>query len=229
MDLTGPDPSKDCTQSYSLTSLTAANNPTFQQGNFAAGSAICFTNLGTPVTLNDGVNLGGALGNGVTYVFQDGVIVPAGAHVNIGSSQLKAGSTFEFDPSQTYGATLDLWGGTITYAGSGQSYLSIYAPTSGTYNSLAIMQPKSNTTSGSCPSSTATICLPVQFGSSGQTLDGLIYAPGAQVYLQDNGSGVTASGVITDTMFVKSSNFDIPGYSRANADTTPFRIVTLTE
>jgi len=47
--------------------------------------------------------------------------------------------------------------------------------------------------------------------------------------MQDNGGGVTASGVIAKKMWVKSSSFKIPGYSTANLATTPFRIVTLTE
>ena len=48
------------------------------------------------------------------------------------------------------------------------------------------MQPASNTTTP----------LQVQFGSNNEVLDGMIYAPGTQVYLQDNGGGVTATGVI---------------------------------
>jgi hypothetical protein len=113
---------------------------------------------------------------------------------------------------------MDLYGGTLAQ-GSGQSYLSIYAPTAGTYNSFAIMQPYTNPTSP----------LQVQFGSNNEYLDGIIYAPKVQVYLQDQGGGVTASGVICDTMYNKASTLNVPGYSAANAATTPFRIVTLTE
>jgi len=80
------------------------------------------------------------------------------------------------------------------------------------------MQPASNATT-----------LQVQFGSGNETLDGMIYAPGAEVYLQDNGGGVTATGVIADTMYIKSSSLTIPSYSAAHPTTTPLRAVTLVE
>jgi len=164
------------------------------------------------VTLGDGVTLPGAT-SGVTYVFQNGVTIATGATVNVGTPATYSGGTF----GTTQGATIDLYGGTLNQLSN--SILNMYAPTAGTYNSIAIMQPTSNPTSP----------LQVQFGSNNQVLDGIIYAPGTQVYLQDNGGGVTATGVISDTMFFKSSNLTIPGYSAANLATTPFRIVTLTE
>jgi hypothetical protein len=88
----------------------------------------------------------------------------------------------------------------------------------GTYNAVAILQPASNTAT-----------LQVQFGSNNETLDGYIYAPGAEVFLQDNGGGVTASGVVANTMFVKSSSLTIPSYNAANPTTTPLRVVSLVE
>ena len=117
--------------------------------------------------------------------------------------------------SSASGVTLDIYGGTFT---QNNSILSIHAPTSGTYNGIAIMQPAGNATQ-----------LQVQFGSGGQTLDGMIYAPGAEVFLQDNGGGVTATGVIADTMFIKSSSLTIPSYSAAHPTTTPLKAVTLVE
>lgn len=83
---------------------------------------------------------------------------------------------------------------------------------------MAILQPASNTAT-----------LQVQFGSNNETLDGYIYAPGAEVFLQDNGGGVTASGVVANTMFVKSSSLTIPRYNAANPTTTPLRVVSLVE
>jgi hypothetical protein len=80
------------------------------------------------------------------------------------------------------------------------------------------MQPLTNTTP-----------LTVQFGSSNQTLDGVIYAPGAKVSLQDNGGGVTASGVFADSMFIKSSSLTIPSYSAAHPTTTPLKHASLVE
>jgi Flp pilus assembly protein TadG len=145
---------------------------------------------------------GATLGAGL-YVFENGVTIPTGATVTVN------------------GGTLDLYGvgssaGTLTQASN--SVLNITAPTSGAYNAIAILQPLVNTTP-----------LQVQFGSSNQTLDGVIYAPGAKVSLQDNGGGVTASGVYADTMSIKSSSLTIPSYSARHPTTTPVRHVTLAE
>jgi hypothetical protein len=149
------------------------------------------------------------LTNGTTldsglYVFENGVTIPTGATVTVN------------------GGTLDLYGvgssaGTLNQASN--SILNITAPTtSGTYNGIAILQPASNTTD-----------LQVQFGSNNETLDGMIYAPGAKVSLQDNGGGVTASGVFANTMFIKSSTLNIPSYSAAHPTTTPLKQVSLVE
>ena len=145
---------------------------------------------------------GTTLGAGL-YVFENGVTIPAGATVRVN------------------GGTLDLYGvgssaGTLNQ--SSNSILNISAPTSGPYNGIAILQPLTNTTP-----------LQVQFGSSNQTLDGVIYAPGAKVSLQDNGGGVTASGVFADSMFIKSSNLTIPSYSAQHPATTPLKHVSLVE
>jgi hypothetical protein len=80
------------------------------------------------------------------------------------------------------------------------------------------MQPSNNTND-----------LQVQFGSNNQTLDGYIYAPGAEVYLQDHGGGITATGIVADTMYDKSSTITIPSYDKAHPSTTPNRVVALVE
>ena len=152
------------------------------------------------VTLTNGTTLGAGL-----YVFQNGVTIPVGATVTVN------------------GGTLDLYGvgssaGTLNQRSN--SVLNITAPTDPTspYNGIAIMQPATNTTQ-----------LQVQFGSNNETFDGMIYAPGAKVFLQDNGGSVSASGVVADTMFIKSSTLNITGYSAAHPTTTPLRSVTLVE
>jgi Flp pilus assembly protein TadG len=180
-------------------------------GGATAGTVVCFSNA---VTLNNGASLLGASGDGVVYEFGAGVTVSTGATVSVGSATYNS-STGTF--SNTSGAVIDLAGGTLNQ--NSNSVLNAYAPTSGTYNGVAIMQPTSNTTTP----------LQVQFGSNNEVLDGIIYAPGTQVYLQDNGGGVTASGVIASTMFIKSSSLTIPNYSDANPTTTPFRKLTMLE
>lgn len=183
-------------------------------------TAVCFTNA---ITLQNGAILTGALGNGIVYEFGNGVTVATGATVSIGTYGLPGGPTpallsdGSYDPSQTYGAVMDLASGTLSQ--NSNSILNAYAPTSGPYSAVAIMQPATNPATS----------LQVQFGSNNQTLDGIIYAPSAEVYLQDNGGGVTASGVIASTMFIKSSTLKIPSYSSKNPTTTPFRKLTMLE
>ena len=196
-NITGPTLG-DCTTPSAATAVNAGDAVT------TAGGVVCFTNA---VTLNNGVNMSGSQ-TGTVYVFENGVTIATGATVTFGSGSVG---------SATNGATIDLYGGTLNQGSN--SILNSYAPTSGTYNGLSILQPLSNTTSP----------LQVQFGSNNETLDGIIYAPGVEVYLQDNGGGVTASGVFANTMFIKSSSLTIPSYSAANSSTTPLRVVSLVE
>lgn len=175
---------------------TNTNASTSVSGSYTApGGLVCFTKA---VTLANGASLGAGL-----YVFESGVTIPAGATVTV------------------TGGTLELYGigssaGTLNQ--SSNSKLNITAPTAGTYNGIAILQPLVNKTP-----------LQVQFGSSNQTLDGVIYAPGANVSLQDNGGGVTASGVFADSMTIKSSSLTIPSYSAQHPATSPLKHVTLVE
>jgi len=114
------------------------------------------------------------------------------------------------------GGTIDIYGGTFDQKST--SLLSITAPTSGTYNGIAILQPSNNPNN-----------LQVQFGSDNQTLDGYIYAPGAEVTLHDSGGGIVATGIVAKTMYDKTTTIRIPSYDKAHPSTTPNRVVTLVE
>jgi len=217
-DLTGPLPnggtdangnpvSAACTSSNTVTVNTVKSTDLKSPVN----GVVCFNPSSGTTTLSGGLALPGS-DTGIVYVFEKGVAIGTGGSVTFGSAQGNATTGFY----NTKGAVMDIYGGTLDQ--SSNNLLNIYAPTTGTYNALAIFQPYSNSTT-----------LQVQFGSNNQTLDGIIYAPGAQVYLQDNGGGVTASGVIANTMFIKTSTLNIPGYSASNLATTPFKYVTLTE
>lgn len=172
---------------------------------------VCFS--ATNVTLANGVTLQGS-SSGTVYVFENGVTVGTGATVTLGSGTYNAG-TNQF--SNTTGATMEILQGTLNQASN--SNLSIYAPTAGSTNAIAIMLPATNTTSK----------LQVQFGSNNEVLDGFIYAPSAQVYQQDNGGGVTATGIVANTEMVKSSSLMLPSYNAANPYTTPLRQILLVE
>jgi Flp pilus assembly protein TadG len=142
------------------------------------------------VTLN-----GATLGAG-TYTFENGVTISGTVTVNSG--------------------TIDIYSGTFNQPSN--TLLNITAPTSGTYNGIALLQTATDTND-----------LQVQFGSNNQTLDGYIFALGAEVYLQDHGGGITATGIVAKTMYDKASVIRIPSYDVAHPSTTPNRVVTLTE
>jgi Flp pilus assembly protein TadG len=195
-NLTGPNGnpnSTDCPTGASGNTVTA-NTVTSSTTLPVSNGITCFSSAN--VTLSAGITLPG----GRIYVFENGVTI--GGTMTVGSS--------------TNGATLDIYSGTFN---QGNSALTIYAPTSGTYNAIAIMQPQSNGTT-----------LQVQSGSGSQVLDGWIYAPGAEVYLQDHGGGITASGIVASKMKIKASTVTIPtNYNSVHPTTTPLRAVTLVE
>lgn len=204
-NLTGPNPSNGtgCTYTSSVTSLTG----TFTSagtGMAGAGNTICFTKA---VTLTNATFGAGTLGT--TSISQDAVTTSAGTLV-FGAGVTISGTV------TVYGGTIDIYSGTFSQPSN--TIVNVVAPTSGTYNAIAIMQPPSNTTE-----------LQVQKGSNNQVLDGYIYAPGAEVYLQDNGGGLTATGIVASWMYDKSSSITIPSYDAAHPTTTPNRVLTLVE
>jgi hypothetical protein len=107
------------------------------------------------------------------------------------------------------------------------SVLNITAPddsSSSPYKGIAIMQP--------APINTA---LELQFGSSGSAqygggqLNGMIYAPDAQVYLHDNGGSVSAASLVADTLNVCSSTLNITSYNYYPNNASPLKSVQLVE
>ena len=188
-NLSGPNPSTACNSSNTVSTSTVT------AANLKSPSAgvVCFS--ATNATLSAGLTLPG----GAVYVAENGVTI--GGTMTIGSA--------------ANGATLDVYAGTFN---QGNSVLSIYSPTSGTYNGIALMQPATNTNQ-----------LQVQFGSGNQTLDGYIYAPGAEVYLQDHGGGITATGIVASSMYDKASTININSYDAVHPSTTRNRILALVE
>lgn len=223
-------PPGGCTSSSSATEITVSATGSGKITQTAAsGSAgnnvVCFTNA-NGVTIDDGVSLAGATGNGVLYVFEKGVTLNGAVTFGSGTAS-PSGCTITCTFTNTAGAVLDLAGGSLS---QGNASLSIYAPTSGTYNSVGLMVPSTNTTwSGSCPASKVSPCMEIQRGSSGSTFDGMVYAPNAYIELQDHGGGVEATGLIARGLYVKASTLNIANYSSANPNTSPFKVITLVQ
>ncbi len=199
-NLAGPNPSNGtgCDTVVTTNNLTLTGTMTGP----GAGHTICYTKAVTLSNLTVGT---GTLGTTIA-----------------GDSVSSAAGTLVFGAGVTISGTVTVYGGTIdVYSGTfnqGNALLNVVAPTSGTYNGIAIMQPATNTNQ-----------LQVQFGSGNQVLDGYIYAPGAEVYLQDHGGGISATGIVANDMYDKSSTIRIPSYDAAHPTTTINRVVTLVE
>jgi hypothetical protein len=187
-NLTGPTPPSPCNGSNTSSATTVTGSQPAP-----TGGVFFYCNA---VTLSNATLGAGTPTSPTVYVFLNGVTISGTVTVNDG--------------------TLDISNGTFNQPSN--TVVNITAPTSGTYNAIAIMQPASNTN-----------LLQVQFGSNNQTLDGYIYAPGAEVDLQDNGGGVTASGFVANTMKIKASSVNIPSYNAAHPTTTPLRAISLVE
>ncbi len=215
-NLSGPSYPGACKITSNATSITTATMAAV--AGSASNNVVCFTKA---VTLNDGVVLPGA-GDGVTYVFEGDVTIATGATVTFGSGTVSpsGGCTTNCVFSNEVGATMEL-AGSATLNQNSNSILNIYAPASLTspYDGIAILQPSTNTTE-----------LQIQFGSNNEVLDGYIYAPGAIVFMQDHGGGVTASGIVAATLYEDQSTLDIyTNYDKAHGSTTKNRQLVLVE
>jgi hypothetical protein len=94
---------------------------------------------------------------------------------------------------------------------------SVYAPTDGVYNAVALYQPFSDKQP-----------MMLQFGSSGSDFIGAVYAPGAAVTLHDQGGSVNATNLIVGDIYVNGT-INLTDYSALNPFTTPFLQITLVE
>jgi Flp pilus assembly protein TadG len=152
------------------------------------GRAICYAN---PVILNNA-----QLGPGI-YVFENGVTTNGTVTTN--------------------GATIDLYGGSLT-ATTG-TVLALNAPASGETNGIALMEPRNNINQIAIPNGNVT-------GS----INGIIYAPNAQLLVQGSGGGLSfTSDLIVHQLSDQNATLTINNYGTANPGTTPITKVTLVE
>ena len=119
------------------------------------------------------------------------------------------------------GATLDVYSGSLTM--NSGTVLNLVAPTSGDTNGIGLMEPPSNSSR-----------ITIQKGNVTGSLTGIIYAPTAELYLQDSG-GDTSGGIslvsdlIVNTLVDKTAILTVSSYSAVNPSTTPLRAVALVE
>lgn len=200
-------------------SASACNPKNTGSGNFnvPVGTYTSISNTGSgTLTLNAPTIITGNLSNTGSggLVLGSGSYTIGGNFQSTGSSSLSIGTGSTF----TIGGNLQLTGsgsmtgtnvmfydtGAVTLTGSGN--MNLTAPTSGTYSGVLIYQPSSDTSGMSIT------------GSGGDKLQGIVYAPGAQLTLTGSGSLTvsldlivdslkeTGSGSITDTNYSAVTN-----------------------
>ena len=155
---------------------------------------------------------------------------PAGGAITLDNATLNSG-TYVFtgnvvlqgnvETVQGGGTTLDIATGALSESTAG-TYLDLVAPTSGPYNGIAIMEPAPNTN-----------LMLFDFGYSSGLIDGIIYAPDAELELHDSGGDkVGGLQLITDlivgTLYDQTATLSITNYS-STVTTSPLTRVALVE
>lgn len=123
--------------------------------------------------------------------------------------------------SGTGGTTLDVYSGALTM--NSGTVLDLVAPTSGDTNGIALMEPSWNSSA-----------ITIQKGNVTGSLTGIIYAPAAELYLQDSGGDKSGGISLTTDLIInklvdQTATLTVNSYSAANPTTTPLRAVTLVE
>lgn len=132
--------------------------------------------------------------------------------------------------SGTNGTTLDNYNGSFNI-GTGTT-MNLTAPTTAPVTSpsasavpsgIALMQPTSNTAQ-----------IQIQKGDAFGTFTGIIYAPSAQLYLQDSGGDKSGgwtlnTDLIVGTLFDKTATLTINSYTKQFGSTSPLTAVALVE
>lgn len=201
----------------------------------------CFA--GQNVTLNN-ANLGPSDANHV-YLFENGMVISGTNTVN-GTIDLNSGMYCQGSYNASSGnCSWNSAGGTPSITMNAPADTT--DPTTGittsyAWNGWAFIMPNTSTATNTIPTcsssyggpaynggfgTTPDACLQMQFGSQNGTINGMIYAPGAALYLQDSGGSVGVAGMVVDSLYV-NSDLTITNYSYAHAD-SPLNHVALVE
>jgi hypothetical protein len=172
-----------------------------------AGGIVCYSGN---VTLTNVT-----LGTG-TYVFTGNVTLDGNVSTKVQLSN-PPGSTLPAQPNA--GATIDIDTGTLSI--NTGTVLALYGPNAGNQSGIALMEPSYN-------SNTITI----QKGNASGLIDGIIYAPSAQLFLQDSGGDPTGLTLITDlivgSLYDKTAELNIQSFSQST-NLSPLTKVALVE
>jgi hypothetical protein len=94
-------------------------------------------------------------------------------------------------------------------------------PTAYETNGIALMEPSTNSSE-----------IKIQKGDATGSLTGIIYAPAAELFLQDSGGGAgitMTTDLIVNTLYDKTATLTINSYSQTYPTLTPLKSITLVE
>jgi hypothetical protein len=148
------------------------------------------------------------LGTGI-YVFENGVTTNGTITSGVG------GTTIDIQ-----GGSFSVNTGTVLALVAPQN--SVGQPPTWETNGIALMEPSTNSNQ-----------ITIQKGDASGSLDGIIYAPSAQLYLQDSGGDKSGglsltTDLIVNELFDKTATLSIASYSQSTP-TTPLTRVSLVE
>ena len=206
----------DIVSAASVISTTALPYKSFTAGDGSTYKLTCFSTANVTLDGSSTALTMGTASQGQIFLFENGVSMKGVVTVN---------------------GTMDNYQGSFSNQ-NGNLTINAPADKSLTYNGLALVQPSTNTTGGCQDGSLNSYinsftpnppCLQAQFGSNNEDLNGYIYAPTSVTYLQDQGGGVTAAGVVSLDVYVNSKLTIKNSYNSAHAATTPLSKVALVE
>jgi hypothetical protein len=114
----------------------------------------------------------------------------------------------------------------------GNITMTLTPPQSGVYEGVVIDAPLDVAADNTCVKGNgknkgAVGELDLNFGSSSTTFQGIVYAPNAHLFLQDQGSGTTGvnADLVVGTLCGQSANISVSGYSGGNSPLTQVGLV----
>ncbi len=206
---------------------TGDSSPTPTLGVSPVSNPMGFLTFPDPATLNCSTPQGGSLTGSIGPTLTGSTVCYSG-NVTLSNATLAAG-TYVFTGNVTLsgtvstgtgGATLILNSGSLTE--STGATLNLVAPTTGPFNGLVLAEPIGNTNQ-----------LAFDKGNSFGGLTGIIYAPSAQLFLQDSGGdksgGLTlTTDLVVNTIYDKTATMTVTSYSQTTP-TSPLKASTLVE
>jgi hypothetical protein len=168
--------------------------------NVSGGSTLNITNPGV-IVVNGGITISG----NSTINFGSGLYIFTGQFAASGG-----------DTAAGTNVTLYAAGTSSSYNISGGANLDLSAPTSGTYNGILFWQAEGNTNQFTVS------------GGANSTINGVIYAPSAQLNLSGNTGTSFNTDIVVDSMNL-SGSASLHNYSSLSSVTDPIKALQLVE